>query len=232
MRHLRGVLFLALLCMPSLSLAQTVFDASDPSNILIFSNFGTSLGQGGWVVSGTQNDSTLWAGEDIQTAESFTMSNASLYLSQISTAVQISSGSNAFLLTLNQNSNGMPGQVLEQWVLTNVAPFGGGNPTFSGFETVYPTGNLLLQGGKTYWLVVSPLNPNSTTNGAWHDSSASIGTVDQQVNGGAWQTYTGYQGTFSVDGTVSPVPEPGTFLLLGTGLLALGPTIIKRKFRR
>jgi hypothetical protein len=198
---------------------------------IIFSNFGTNLGQGGWVVSGTQNagQNGFFLGQETQTAESFTVFGTSSYLSRIDIAAQLISGSNAFLVTLNQNSNVMPGQVLEQWTITNAAPFGNGSPAYGGFETVYSTGKpLLLTTGSTYWLVVSPLDPNSSTLGAWHDSSIALGGVDQQVNGAGWQTYAGHRGAFSVQGPLSPVPEPGTFVLFGTGLLGLG-SAIKRK---
>jgi hypothetical protein len=189
------------------------------ADTIIFNDFGPSngLGQGGWVVSGSQN-TNLWAGETVQTADSFT-SGINASLSHIDVALQLSTGANAFLVTLNQDSNGTPGLLLQQWKITNVAPFGNGSPSFDGFETLTPASATLLQSGSTYWVVVSSLDPSSTTDGAWHDSPTDIGSTDQQINGGGWQAFGGYMPAFSVD--VTPVPEPSPIPLLGTAIVGL-----------
>ena len=61
------------------------------SNV-IFDNFGPNhrLGQGGWVVSGSQNTS-LWTGNTVQTGASFT-SNIAVSLFQIDIALQLDKG--------------------------------------------------------------------------------------------------------------------------------------------
>jgi len=120
---------------------------------------------GGPDVTGSLNSISA-AGDMVQTAAAFA-SGINASLSQIALALQLRSGTNAFLVMLNQNSNGAPGAVLEQWQITNAAPF-----QSAGFKTLTSTGGIQLQSGSTYWLVVSALVPNSTTGGVWDYSPA------------------------------------------------------------
>lgn len=223
----------------SASTSSVLTETVNQQAVVIFNNFGANNGleQGGWVVSGSQN-TNLWAGESIQTAASFTpTTNADL--SQIDVAVQLSKGTNAFLLTLNDDASGAPGLVLEQWQITDAAPFGDGSPSYGGFEMVNSAGGMLLQSGVSYWLVVSALNSNSNTDGAWRDSPTDIFNggsglgIKQQVNGGGWQTLRGYRPAFLVQGTPStttpPTPQTITFgplsnHTLGSGSFALNAT--------
>ena len=157
---------------------------------VVFSNFGPNhaLTQGGWAVSGAKN-TNLWKGHAVKTAESFTSSVSGDVFLKIEIAIQLIAGSNAFLLTLNQDSNGTPGQLLQQWQLTQVPPFGDGSPSFNGFETVTSNERVLLRKGSAYWLVVSALDQSSTTDGAWHDSPTNVlPNSQQQIDGNGWQS--------------------------------------------
>jgi hypothetical protein len=173
---------------------------------------GQALGQGGWDVTGVKNPQV--PGESVQTAVSF-VSATTGELTQIEAAIQLISGQNAFLLSLNFDSSGTPGPILEQWLITDAAPFGDGGPSYNGYELLNSNGGIRLQDGQSYWIVASPLDPNSDTYGAWHDtSSTAVGVVEQQMNGVGWQVFSGDQPAFSVQ-----VPEANTVFLLVVGIL-------------
>jgi hypothetical protein len=183
----------------------------------IFDNFGSGH---------TSNNGVLWtvdgptSGQDTlrYPAMGF-MPGVTASLSQIDFAISYISGTtNSVTLSLSQNATGEPGTVIQSWTVTGL-PNADGSFTNS-FDTVLGSGETLTA-GQLYWLVASA--PSDTVDGWNYTTSADIGPLAWNYEDGlGWDPpITETQGAFDVLGAPSTVPEPGSLLLFGTGLLGI-----------
>ena len=135
--------------------------------------------------------------------------------------------------SLYTSSSGTPG--------TLVAPLGDAiAPSFSSqpslpFESLATTFTqssgpaVSLLANTEYWLVLAAGTPDSL---AYYEEGGAQFTVPQsQLSGGAWQSYSGANVQFEIDGSPlsSGTPEPATFFLIGSALtLAVAKRLIGR----
>ncbi len=159
--------------------------------------------------------------QQITSAMQFT-SAASGSLTSIELAMSIISGANSFTVTLNTDSGGLPGAILESFTLTDVPTLGTSFPPEVLTSVVQPT----LTAGTNYWINISPSDLNSDTWGAWNFNSIGVtGLIAQNGISFGVQTLS----AFAVN--VSAVPEPSSLalgLLGAAGALGLGARRVRR----
>ncbi len=111
-------------------------------------------------------------------------------------------------LSLYTDASGMPGTAVESWVLSSVPDFGSPNGTL----VTLPSGGFVLSNA-TYWVI------GSASSGVWDLWMVNLDGTDGPVyrNGVVYPHAT--MPAFQVNGT--PVPEPGTLLLLASSMIAL-----------
>jgi hypothetical protein len=165
-------------------------------------------------------------GNQYAEAAEFTVGAGSSYtLDSITLPLGDVSGGSSATVELFANSGGLPtGAALETLTV----------PVASGFPVVATTlfssaVHPLLNAGTSYWIAVEtgPINVLSWQTAAAGTPGSSATSLD---NGVTWSTDPGFSSpinslAFEVQGTPSGggplVPEPGTFALFGTGLVAL-----------
>ena len=146
-----------------LSLAQPV---DDKGLVTIFDSLADKYPKGrfwcceGYNVMGPAN------GEQWM-AEAFTPS-ADHTLTKVEVAVGWSQGANGVVISINKDSNGMPGSALKTWNVSNLQNFG----TCCGLVVRTDKSGIALAGGRQYWIVLSTnSNENDTVDG-WNVSDA------------------------------------------------------------
>ena len=80
--------------------------------------------------------------------------------------------------------------------------------------------NPVLNAGTPYWLVISVPDPDNDWSGWNHSSPLLTGNVLQRQGSDPWQTRGGMP-AFRILGESGEIPEPGTYVLMITGLAAL-----------
>jgi hypothetical protein len=184
---------------------------------IVFSNLGTGgsvyHGGAGWFVT-----------KALSPAFAFTPTSA-VYLTQLDMALNYRSGTNSLTVDLMSDSGG-PGAVLESWNASGLPAYG----TCCTLQTFSGNGSILLEPGTQYWVAVLPGAGDS--NGAWeYNATGDTGTLYENFGSGWVPIGALPVGAFEVQGEASTVPEPGTMILLGTGLLGLAG-LLRRRSRR
>ncbi|HUY13070.1 MAG TPA: choice-of-anchor R domain-containing protein [Terriglobia bacterium] len=175
----------------------------------------------------TTSGSSSLIGETITGASEFT-SPGSFSVGQIDVGVGYVTGTNEANFSIWTDVNNLPGAQLGSAFQVS------GLPTFGSTSTAVVsvtgiTGINLTAGGNYFLVVSSGANPANDTWDAWNLDNTATGLFDQQTNG-VWAQFPGSNlGAFALlSGGGTGTPEPGTLVLLGTGLLGLGGIVRRR----
>ena len=191
---------------------------------IVFSNFGA--------IPALSNQHSVGLSSVQPIAMPFTVATGSGFdLTQIDVGIThssfVSGSVNAAVVQLRSDLNGLPGTVVDSWVLSGLPE--SGTVTLDAAQQITGMAGDRLDGGAQYWLVAVGLSNWMT----WAFSSPEVlGTFAVSGDGGStWAlSLGGTQGGFDVLGTpvpVAPVPEPMPLALLALGLAALA--ISKRR---
>lgn len=139
-----------------------------------------------------------------------------------------------FDLTLNKDSDGIPGAVIESWdgVLSALTPTTLGDPDApqgSAVDTVF-SAEVPLLGGVQYWIVASTFFTSEPV--FWWSNAAegdgATGGIEYDISGvccGPSSAVYHPDNDLAFEVLGDPTPEPGGFCLLGAGLF--GMSILK-----
>lgn len=204
MKHWTLLALLAAVCVCSLpAAAGTIFDDFGPGNSYNCCN--------GWTVSGPSSP----PGQFIS-ANQFTAGGGGGTVSQIDLAIGLVVGSGTGTVSLYTVSGGVPGSLLGSWAYTAHQSFG----NCCAIESITVSGGPTLVGGTDYFLV---LTADGSTWNAWNlnDQGATGLDLFSRDNGNSWNS-NGIQslGAFRILSGDAGVPEPGTLVMLGSGVLA------------
>jgi hypothetical protein len=144
---------LMLLSLPGAAQNVTIFDTFLPGNTYVCCY--------GEYIAGSAVANVVSLAYGSQAAAPFTPTG-NFTLTQIDIPISIAASgpySTAINLSLNQDSDGVPGAALETWA--GIIPLPTGHGTSSLATTIYPAFTVPLLAGKQYWIVASPAASNT-----------------------------------------------------------------------
>jgi hypothetical protein len=130
---------------------------------------------------------------------------------------------NKVTISLSADNGGQPGGLLASQEFDNAMGILGGEaddpPDGSGILSWLPSQTLNLLAGATYWITFDGPAPGDVT---WNYNNT-LQSGYSEFTSNAWQTTNGTLGAIQILGEAdAPVPESGTALLLGLGLIGMG----------
>lgn len=152
-------------------------------------------------------------------AEPF-VSGVNINISYAELALGHYAGNNtAINVYLTSDVGGQPGTILDTLTQVGTIPeFANGG----GLVRFNCTACVALSSGQQYWIMARETDPNAEQAWMW-DYQDAAGTLAFNQAGslnGPWNLYGGTISGFRVYGGGGGVPEPGTFVMLGSGVLA------------
>lgn len=187
---------------------------------ILYTNFGSGLSYNTALANTVGNDfigDNLGQGDSFKTSVTSTVGDVLIALGDFFSSTNTS----AITVSLDSNASGLPGGTLESWTIApgTLGSVGNNNAPIDLTSVLHPT----LTSGTLYWLTAT--TDTGDTIGWGLDTTGDPHNTATSIDGGAtWfdSTSTGLTpGAFQVDGPTivnTGVPEPGTLVLLGSGL--------------
>jgi hypothetical protein len=128
-----------------------------------------------------------------------------------------------FLFTISADARGVPGATLESFgfALMSSTP-----EIFDTLSLAHP----VLLAGQTYWFTASTMDLVNQAAAVGINSTGVVGPQGLRIGSGPWMpTTSSAYAVFRVTGDAASVPEPGSAVFIGAGLIALAVAFQGRK---
>jgi hypothetical protein len=163
-------------------------------------------------------------------ANPFTLSSGATVGDAVLALGNFAGGNSPVNVYIESDAGGLPGSIIAQLTQQGtILPFGNG--AGGGLVTFTCSGVGCTLGAGNYWLVALEADPNTEQvwDFAYQDQANNIAFNQTGSSTGPWNPFFGTEDAFRIDAASGgTTPEPGTMVLLGTGLLgALG--VMRRK---
>jgi hypothetical protein len=206
-----------------LSILLVAASGAAHADTVLFTNFGPSFAYdttSGNPVGNIFDGNLYGAGDEFSVASTAKLSSLDIALSCAFVC------SDNFTVALRTDSAGLPGSVLESFLVptTLLGPFGNNNPPLVLNSVLTPT----LSVGSNYWVTVTA-DSSDTISWNLNSTGSALNTAFSSDGGTTWFSPSGQTpGALQINGaSSSPVPEPGSLALLATGAGLLG--VLRRR---